>query len=65
MRRKANPTDLRQIPTARSRKAHQAKFPALLQAGYMELVTEAGRLEREFAHLDAESLKYLDWPEAS
>ena len=26
---------------------------------------EARRLEREFVHLDAESLKYLDRPEAS
>jgi len=29
-----------------------------LQAGYEELRSEAKRLEREFAHLDAQSLRY-------
>ena len=64
MRRKTNPTDRRQISTTRSRKMHQAKFHALLQAGYTELGMAAGHLGRKFAHSDAESLKYLDWPEA-
>ena len=64
MWRKTNPTDRRQISTTRSRKMHQTKFHALLQAGYTELGTVAGHLGRKFAHLDAESLKYLDWPEA-
>ncbi len=33
---------------------------ALLEEGYTELAGEAKRLEREFARLDAESLKYAD-----
>lgn len=32
----------------------------LLEEGYAELASEANRLEREFARLDAESLKYAD-----
>ena len=33
---------------------------SLLEEGYAELATEAERLEREFARLDAESMKYAD-----
>ncbi|MBI3009832.1 MAG: hypothetical protein HYY57_02480, partial [Candidatus Omnitrophica bacterium] len=33
---------------------------ALLEEGYAELASEAKQLEREFARLDAESLKYAD-----
>ncbi len=33
---------------------------ALLREGYQELGDEARRLEREFARLDVESLKYAD-----
>ena len=32
----------------------------LLEEGYAELASEAKQLEREFARLDAESLKYAD-----
>jgi metal-responsive CopG/Arc/MetJ family transcriptional regulator len=33
---------------------------ALLEEGYAELAAESKQLEREFARLDAESLKYAD-----
>ena len=33
---------------------------ALLEEGYAELSAESKQLEREFARLDAESLKYAD-----
>ena len=64
MWRKAKATDRPFILTAHSGKAHQEKFRALSQAGYAELGSEPRRLNREFYRLDAESLKYLDWPEA-
>jgi len=60
MRRKTNATDRRRIPTLHSGKTHQAKFRALLQAGYKELGAEARRLAREFARLDAQSLGHVD-----
>jgi metal-responsive CopG/Arc/MetJ family transcriptional regulator len=35
-------------------------FRVLLEEGYAELASEAKQLEREFARLDAGSLKYAD-----
>ena len=35
-------------------------FRKSLEAGYTELADEARRVTRDFAHLDAESLKYVD-----
>ena len=40
--------------------AGQKQTRSLLEEGYAELSQEAKRLEREFARLDAESLKYVD-----
>jgi metal-responsive CopG/Arc/MetJ family transcriptional regulator len=40
--------------------SRQKTLRALLEEGYAELSSEAKRLEREFARLDAESLKYAD-----
>ena len=40
--------------------SRQKTLRALLEEGYAELGPEAKRLEREFARLDAESLKYAD-----
>ena len=40
--------------------AKNRQLRALLQEGYQELNEEARRLEREFAKLDAESLKYAN-----
>ena len=40
--------------------SRQKSLRALLEEGYAELGPEAKRLEREFARLDAESLKYAD-----
>ena len=62
MRRKTQTINRRSTPTPHSGKIHQGKFRALLQAGYMELSSEARRLEREFAHLDAQSLRHVNKP---
>ena len=40
--------------------SRQKTLRALLVEGYAELAPESGRLEREFARLYAESLKYVD-----
>ena len=40
--------------------SHQKSLRARLEQGYAELAPEAKRLEREFARLDAESLKHVD-----
>ncbi len=40
--------------------SRQKALRSLLEEGYAELGSEAKRLEREFARLDAESLKYAD-----
>jgi hypothetical protein len=61
MRRKTAATDQRPIPAAHSRRTHQQKFRALLQAGYAELGPEARRLEREFAHLEADPVLKALW----
>ena len=40
--------------------SRQKTLRILLEEGYAELTPEAKHLEREFARLDAESLKYVD-----
>ncbi len=40
--------------------SRQKALRTLMEEGYAELGPEARRLEREFARLDAESLKYAD-----
>jgi len=40
--------------------SRRRELRALLAEGYEELGKESKRLEREFARLDAESLKYVD-----
>lgn len=40
--------------------SRQKTLSALLKEGYAELAPEAKQLEREFARLDAESVKYAD-----
>ena len=40
--------------------SRRKELRALLEEGYREVGTEAKQLEREFAALDAESLKYVD-----
>ncbi len=42
------------------RLSRQQELRALLEEGYGELSSEAKNLEREFRHLDAESLKHVD-----
>lgn len=42
-------------------KKHRAKLYALLQAGYAELGSEARRLEREFARLEADPVLKAVW----
>ena len=40
--------------------SHRRAFRRMLEEGYGELADEARRLQREFAQLDTESLKYAD-----
>ena len=61
MRRKTKATDYRLTPTVHSMRTHQEKFRVLLQAGYAELGSEARRLEREFAPLEADSVLRALW----
>ena len=61
MRRKSKATHHRPAPTVRSGRTHQEKFRALLQAGYAELGSEARRLAREFARLEADPVLRALW----
>ena len=40
---------------------YRQDFHKLLEEGYRELADEARKVARDFAHLDTESLKHIDF----
>ena len=65
MRRKTKTTARGSIPrtreTQKPARVCRAKVRALLEAGYMEVASKARRLEREFAHLEADPVLKAVW----